>query len=328
MQSTAVVKIRRSSLSTQTIRFSRDRELQQKFQALKDCRKDFDELSGWLMKQLDMPVNKKKQFLADIVQKYLPTAVYDWAPMGLTKWIAAETNAAEMEERLLRENVNNVQRVLNNLIASAREESQILADFAEDIKKANEEKWTARELHEYLTKAADLEVSDEITNLLDEKFDILSSEMKEKRRLEILSQLEHNAMGRKKLIEAEAEGCYLGLEVWHMGVSAYFDYMTIIRPLNVIYKSAEGMMDMNKAAYTAKEVVIKKLSLAKDAFKHITEITARAHEYAVSGKDTLALFDQTTEELRKHIGRLETIQREITTIEPRESKLIESAAIS
>ena len=316
------VRIRRSgALVTRDIQFRRDRELQKDFQRIKDCRREFEELSGWLIENLDLPANKKRAAMVGFLKKFIPNGFYKVAPAKFTQWIEEETNAVDMVEGLLRKNVGDVQDAVINLKNSAKAEEERLEDFAADIKEAESENWDAQRLHDYLNEASELHIHQDVQELLDENFDILPPEEKEKRRLELLNRLKGNAIGRKRVVEAHGKVCALALQVLHTGACQYFDFVTIARPLKVIHKAAEGMLDMNTAAYAAKDVIKKILRQSAEAFECITEATAKMSEFAISSPDTIALIEDASKKLDGHLLKLEDARSKILQIENKNKEL-------
>ncbi len=306
--------------------YKSDRDLKQNLETLKKCRKDFKNLSEWLIKTLDLPVNGNKRRLIKFFSKIIPKRGLEVLPESVALWIAEETNAADMAHGMLRENINNVQEVVQNLAVSAIHEEEKLKNFAEDIKKAEEESWDIRELQQYLCEQTNLPVPQGVEDLLDGHYDILSLEQKEEKRSELLNRLKNNAVGRKRLIEAHGKVCALGLEVWHAGVCQYFDYVTIMQPLKVISEAAQGMADMNAVAYAAKEIVKKYLELSSETLANVAEATSKIHEYAVSAPDTMELMENVTKKLGGHIRKIEDAQKKITALDIKKAKVLDITA--
>lgn len=323
----AVRVVRRSNvLATRDVQLKRDRDLQLNFQKIKDCRKDFEKLSEWLIENLDLPTNKKRAAFAKFLQKIVPGGWFEYTPDRLTRWVAEETDAADMVEGFLRQNINDVQEAVKNLAESAILEENRLREFVADIETAESEKWDAQTLQDYLSKAVELKIDPEVQKLLDEGFDILSPDDKEKRRLELINRLKGNAIGRKRVVEAHGKVCSLALQVFHTGACQYFDFVSIIRPLKVIHKAAEGMLDMNTSAYAAKEVVRKILQLSGEAFQYITEATAKVNEFAVTSPDTIALIEDTSRKLDSHLLKLEDARNKMLQLEDKQQEILIAAS--
>lgn len=323
MSNVPAIRTRRTSLTTRDSQFNKDRELQKNFQALKDCKKDFEEMSQWLIDTLDLPQNKERSLVARTLRRVLPERFYGIAPAKFSRWIAEETNAADLEERLLRENVDNTQIALVNMKSTAEKQREQLEDFVADIKTAIHEKWDARRLQDYFNEKSDLKVYAEVQELLDEKNALLSPEAKENKRLEILNRLEGNAVGRKRVIDNLVEGCSFGLEVFHAGAFQYFDYVTIMRPLKVIYDATEGMLDMSKASCAAKEVIIRYTKLVDEAFEHIAQATAMAGRYAVASPDVISMLEASRKRITSYRAKVEEAIHKTFLLEEDNRKLLD-----
>ena len=317
-----LITVRRSTLSGKDIQLKRDRNLKQNWQRLKDCKKDFDELNGWLMSELDLPVNRPKQMLARAIQAIVPKRFYDFAPTTLTRWLAEETNPIDFIITHLRSNVMNVQEIVRNLKNSAETEMDLLAEFVGDIKQAREEKWDPRELQDYVAKKAGLTIYPEVQELLDEKFNLFTPEELEKRRFELLNRLEGNAIARKQVVEAHAKICGLALDVFLTGAYQYMDAVTIMEPLRVIHEATEGMLDMNTSAYAAKEVVIKMIQLDMAAIEQITEATKRVNDFSIASPDIVNLFENANKELDGHIKAIEAAREKAMVFHQDQRKLL------
>ncbi len=310
------------------IQLKKDSELKKTLKELRKQSAKIKALDIVLYKQLDVPRNKIKALLAKGINAITPAKIYEIFPM-LGEFVAEQNDISEYMETQLRVSVNNTQEIALDLKRSAQEESEKLGVFVEDIKKMEEEKWNSQKIHEYLTETVNeylskpIEDDGEIMELLDARSGILSAEVREDKRVQLLSRLKINAENRKVLIGGVyARLCDFTLEVLEKVKIQLFDYATVIRPVRMITKVAEELTDVNKAVYASKDVIFEKIRSATEALSFIADAMEKVDAYAVSSKDTTELFQQTQKMLEAKMAKLEISRKKILESEEKRDNVL------
>jgi len=294
------------------LQIKKDKEVQKNILALKKCGRAIDNLSDVLYKNLDLPQSRIKRNVAKILNALIPA---DWMPTTVSDFIAKETHISFFMETHLRENVNNVQSTLKNLIVSAREEEEKLKDLEADIGQMETEKWNAEKIQDYVADVANISLESEINELFDNQSGLLPPKELEKKRILLIERLKANVGGRRNLIEAHGKICSLGLEVLQSGIFQYFDYMSVIRPLRVIETAAKDLVNMDKALFTAKDVVAQMTKLSVISLGIVADATAKVHTYAISSPDTANLFTEVNKVLQEKLKMLDDTREKMLQLE-------------
>ena len=311
-----------SKISGRDLYLKKDKATRKNIEALKECGRAIDHQSDWLYGELDIPINKKRRFAANILNSLVPARFRDYLPAPLAEFVAEESHVSYFMETHLRDNVNNVMGVVKNLVRSAQHEEEQLDSLMEDTETAEKENWDLRRLQEHIARLANINIDQEIQDLLGEKSDLLTEKDKEKRRIDLLKRLRANTAGRKKLVEAHGKICSIGLEVLESGLFQYFDFLTVVRPLRVIEGAAKDLVDMDKSIYAAKDVVIMMAKLSATALGHVADATARVHAYAISSPDTSALLESVNRHLDEKLQMLDETRKQILFLDEERQKKI------
>jgi len=327
-----------SKISGKDLQFQKDRDTRKILADLKKCKSAIDNFSDWLYGELDIPINKKRRFAANVLNSLVPARFHDYLLAPLAEFIAEESHASYFMESHLRENVNNVMGIVKNLAASAMHEEKKLDRILEELESAEKEHWDAKDIQDKIIElvnegaARDEEkilIDSEITELLDEKSSLLSPEEKEKERLALLRRWRANTVAIKTLVRVHGKTCALALTTLQAGLFQYLDYITAIRPMRVLESAAKGLAEMDKSIYAAKDVVFKMAQLSAATLGLVADATARVDIYAISGRDTAELFDEVNNHIQAKLAALEKTKNTILALEEKRQEMenVEDAVV-
>lgn len=282
-----------------------DRSLKENMKALNASKEELANNNKLVKKALDLPTDRTRSLAAQILHFVIPRRFYDSLPEGMMKFIAEEYDVLEQIERLMRTNVNNTQDALRNIAACAQSKAEDLDNLAADIATAQKENWDAQQLQQYMAERAGVPIYEEVARLLDNEFSILAPEEREKRKIQLLEQLQSNIVIGEELIRTLSKVCSAGLEIFHRGVGQYFDYVNIYRPVAVIRDSAQTMVDMNQSMYAAKDAVVATFQASLRAIEVAVDAGILVSNYKIASSDMKNLLETGQKRI---MGKLKTLQ--------------------
>jgi hypothetical protein len=235
----------------------------------------------------------------------IPKSFYGVMPAALLKWVAEEADVLEQIEGMMREGMNSNQAAVANLAKCAISENQALQEFIYDIQTAEKEGWSARQLQEYMAKESDIKIDSSISELLDEKFGILTDEQKESKRRELIEQLKALAFTRRKLIATLGQTCNAGLAQLNAVVGQYYAYTRVYRPTAIIRDSAKGMLQTDQSLYAARQVLMITIGASVKAIEKIIESASAVDEYRIVSPELINLLDESARKIDAGLAQLE-----------------------
>ncbi len=284
---------------------AKDGTLQKTMDALKACKKELEDLNNFVKKVCDLPTDHKRSIFGKLMYHLVPRRVYSVVPRAMLKIMAEEYDVLELIERLQRENVNNVQDALRDLCVGAAEKRQELNDLEADLRRAQEENWSARQLQDYMASKSGVELYEIVAQLLDSEFKVLSDEEKGKRKDDLLAQLLANIVLGGTLMETMSRVVSAGLEVFHRGMSQYFAYVHFYKPISIIRESAKTMVDMNRSMYAGKEALIANFQASLRAIEASLEAAKMWEQYSVTAPDMKNLLEAGQKRLEQKMKAVE-----------------------
>lgn len=311
--SLALARTSRSSSLQRTLRSSSDRALQDNIKALETSRDELSEINDFLKSALNLPSDRKRSWLAKGLHFVIPQKFYAHLPNAVAKLVAEEFDVLELIEGLMRKNINNVQDALTNLAVCSIQKKEDIDELALDIQKAQEEKWDALQLHQYMMERANIQIRQEIVQLLDSEFNFLSPEEREVRKEELIKQLESNIVIGRSLVATTAKVCSAGLGILHRAAGQYFDYANVYRPIAVIRDSAQTLTDTNRAMYASKDAVVATFETSLKAIETAVEAARMVNNYAIASADMKNILEAGHKRLDNKLRLLETERRKIAT---------------
>ena len=286
-----------TALAKRTFNSAKDKRLQESIKQLEKSGKELAHLDKAVRKNLHLPSDRTRGFIARTLHYVIPQRFYPSLPNAIVKLVAEEYDVLELIEGLMKGNIDSVQNALRNLAYTAREKREKLLELAGDIEKARTENWSAQKLQEYIAERSGIQIYEEISALLDQEFNILPEKEREQRKNELLAQLESNLALGDVLMETMGKVCGAGLQIFHRGVGQYFDYIQIYRPMTVIRDSAKTMTDMNKSMYAAKDAVVVTFQTSIDAIKTSVDLITQTERYSIASADMKSILEKGQKDL-------------------------------
>lgn len=292
----------------------KDGALAKMMESLKQSKKELEELNNYIKQWCDLPNDRKRSFAAKICYNVLPKKVYSVLPSGFLKFLAEESDVLELIERLMRENVNNTQDALRELAACAISKRQMLDEIEDDLEAARNENWDAQTLQQYMAEKSGIAIYEEVSRLLDAEFNAILEEEKERRKGELLDQLDANIKIGEQFIETLVRVCSAGLDIFHQGICQYYNYINFYRPVAVIRDSAKALIDMNKSMYAAKDALVATFQASLKAIETAVDAASMVEKYSIVAPD----MEKLLESGRK---RLDDKMRTLTILKDRNRKI-------
>jgi len=267
-----------------------DRALQENISALKESRKELEGINKLVKTALDLPSDRKRSIVAKFLNYLVPTSWYESLPASVMKLMAEENDVLELIETLMRSNINSVQDALRELAACAIAKREELNALEADLGVAQKENWNAQALQEYITGNAGIQVYDVVARLLDIEFNALSQEEKEIRKNDLLDKLRSTVIIGGELMETIGKVCSAGLQVFHRGVTQYYDYVNFYRPISVIRDSAKSFIDTNHSMYAAKDALVATFRMSLQAIELAVDAANMVNNYSIASGDMKGLL--------------------------------------
>ena len=297
-----------ASLSVKDFPSRGDKLIQENIRNLQKCKKDLDGINSLVQKALDLPVNRKRRLMGKILNKILPTALYRWMPSTVVKFAAEEQDVLEFLERLLRENVDNVQGALRGIAVCAAEKRQAMDELEMDLDTAQKEQWDARTLQQYIAGKAGVEIYDEVAHLLDREFHVLPDEDKERRKDELLIQLRSNIAVGETLMDTLRKVCVAGIQVFHKGVEQYFNYVNFYKPIAAIRDSAKTMVDMNTSMFAARDALVATFKASVVAIEVALDAAKMTQAYSIVSDEVKEVLEAGQKRLEARCEAIQAMQ--------------------
>ncbi len=295
---------RRTPGSKRDFRSVNDRTLQQNIKALETSRTELTDINDFIRKTLNLPVDRKRSIFARVLYYVVPQRLYSSLPQSLVKLVAEEYDVLELIERLMRTNINNTQDALKSLAFCAIEKREQLDELQADIERARAEGWSAQQLQAYMAEKAQIQIYDEVNQLLDLEFGVLSSEEKEKRKAELLNQLESNIAIGQTLGVTLSNVCSASLAIFHRAVGQYFDYVNVYKPIAVIRDSAKTLTDMNQSMYAARDGIVTTFQASLEAIDTAVQAATLINSYAIASADIQGMLENGAKRINGRVKAL------------------------
>ena len=295
-----------TALVKRTFPSAKDKRLQESIKQLERSGKELAHLDKAVRKNLDLPNDRSRGYIARALHFVIPQRFYPSLPNSIVKLVAEEYDVLELIESLMKGNIDNVQSALRNLAYTAAEKREKLLELAADIEMAKTENWDAKKLQEYVADKSGIQIYDEISKLLDDEFNILPEKEREQRKTELIAQLESNLALGDVLMQTMGKVCGAGLQIFHRGVGQYFDYINVYHPMTVIRDSARTMTDMNKSMHAAKDAVVVTFQASIEAIKTSVEVVAQTERYSIASADMKGILEKGQRDLESGLKLLQT----------------------
>lgn len=272
-----------------------DRTLRESIKGLQESSVELEGLNDNLRQALDLPNDRAKGLIARALHFVIPKSFYPSLPDGLVRFMAEEYDVLELIGSLQRRNVNNTQEALRDLAVASITKKEEIEQLRDDIKRAKEENWDARQLQQFVAERAQVPIYEEIGMLFDNEFDVLGDEERELRKQQLLDQLEANTVIAGELVRVMRATCSAGLSILHRAVGHYFDYVTVYRPVAEIRDAAKTLTETNKGMYVAKDAIITTFQASVDAIRKSVKAAQLVNNYSLVSGDMGKMLDEAQE---------------------------------
>lgn len=279
----------------------RDRAVSEAVVALAASKDELVKINDFIRRGLDLPQDRKRSIVAKLMHLLLPKGWYEHLPEGLMKLIAEEYDVLELIERLMRTNNDNIQEALRELAACAIAKRQELNELAADIKQATDEGWNAATLQNYIATRAEIRIYDEVAQLLEGEFNAFTDEEKDRKKAQLLDLLRSNILVGEELMATAAKVCSAGLEVFHSGVAAYYNYIHFYRPIAIMRDAALIMVDTNQSMYAARDALSATFRASIRAIECAVEAASLAGNYSIASGDMQSLLRSGAKRLEERL---------------------------
>lgn len=289
--------------------YLQDKDIQHNIKQLKQSRDKLEHINDFLKNVLDVPLEGEgegwiRKRVMSAFHAVLPRRVYDFVPSSMMPFLAEEYDLLEYIERLMRGNVDNAQEALREIAFSAEEKRQNINELVEDLGRARDEEWDAKTLQQYMADRAGVPVYEEVARLLDHEFSVLSPEEQERRKVELMQQLEDNAAIGEELMDVMSKVCVAGLRVFNQGVAQYYNYMNVYRPMTVIRDAAKAMTEMNSSNYAAREAIRNTFGASVRAIEASLDAANLVSKYSIASPDMKGLLSEGRRNIEKKLAAL------------------------
>lgn len=264
------------------VQFRPNQNIERHMQAAKQHRKEMESLNGQIRKTLDAELGWNQTIFSKMFGWIVPKRFYGAMPVALLKWLAEEADVLEQIEGIKRESIDRGQQIVADIGQTAIDEVSDLERFVADINRAENENWSARQLHEYIVTESNLSINPVISQLLDDKFNLLSDEQKEHKRQDFTEELKILALNRKELIKALANTTDACLSQINAEVREYYSYTRIYRPVAVIRNSVKGMLETDKSLYMARQALLETMAASVNGLALVIQGISNVSDFRIS----------------------------------------------
>ena len=129
-----------------------------------------------------------------------------------------------------------------------------------------------------------------------------------------MSQLQSNVEMGKKLVSALGKVCNAGLQIFHQGVSQYYNYTNFYRPISVIRDAASTMVDMNESMFAARDALKVTFNASIEAIETAVDAAKLIRQYSLSGTDMKKMLESGQSRLEKKLADLESNRDKVLKI--------------
>ncbi len=311
-----VPRVRGSSLAKHGDRNGlNDRGVVAHIERIRECHAEFERINHELKNILTLPTNRLKRLIKSTLGAILPKRAQKLLPQAVKLAIIEDYDALEVIESLQKTNINNTQEALRELAACAIQTRDELDNLGVVVETAKTENWDAQELQAYMAERAGIEIYGEINQLLDKEFSALTEEDKEKRKEELLTQIQNNVVMGQALMETMGKVCGAALQIFHRAVSQYVDYVHVYRPVAVIRDAAKAMIETNHSNFMAKEAIAVTFTNSLEAIKLSLDTAEMVEKYSITAPDMQSLLASGRRELTERLAKLQNARVEPLSLE-------------
>lgn len=276
-----------------------DEVLQNTIKKLAKRKESLEKIDEDLKEALDIQSKRGKisKAIARTLHTIVPQGWYQRLPSRVARYFAEEGDILEYLETLQRDNVNNIQLEVRILAACAHAKRDEMDQLEQDLKRAEQENWSAKRLQSFMAKRANITIYKEVATLLDVEFKTLSDEQKEERKQYLLQKLRAQVELGYELITTMSKVCAGSLQVFHTAVAQYADFTNVIRPIQRIRNIAQALTDTNTAMYAAPDAIRETFKASVRAITAAMDAARQVEKYSLSSGNLKSLLKSGRAEL-------------------------------
>ena len=297
--------INRSQIRTGNSNVMVDKELKDIIARMNKSVKNLQSSSKLLKKVLGLPQNRMKSLFARALRKVVPNALHEYIPEGVAIFISEELDLLDFTEGRLRGNTNEAQMTAGDMALMAISQRDQLDQSRDDLTQAIEEDWDAKRLRAYLSEKVGIEIDPNIEKLLDDRYDYLPLEERQRRKDNLLKRLDIGLNNRRELCESVAKACAVQLDTLDEINLQLYEFVAIKRPLAVLRDAGITMTENARAILATSAVVQDTFERSIQEFEAIIEIVPMFDKHALSSADMNQRFVNGRKRLEIGLAKIE-----------------------
>jgi len=290
-----------------------DREFQKRAKSLKACQRRMKNLGRLVEEVANIPSEQDEGLIyrtarhlipKRFVSRLVPELVHERMP-GFSKFVSEEADLLDRGETMLRCNTNDIQEGLRDTAQVAKKEKARIYDLQHDLQQAVDEKWDAKKLQEYLAKEAEIEVLyEEVADLLDNEYGLLSDEVKEERKRSILESLKLNLELKARNIDLLNEVCKKRVIAFHDSAAQLFFYTQMKDCVRQIRNAAENSAETYTQLYGVRDALMLTIKESVDTLGQVADLCEEGRKFSIASADMKTLMEISADKLRKSHQKL------------------------
>lgn len=268
-----------------------DRDMREAIKNIGLSKQKFLALDAWIRQIMNLPKSRTRSWLVRSLSFLIPKRFYPNLPDFVTQMVAEEFDALVAAEGKYRTIANDMQSNIKGLVKATKQKGEQLNRLIADIETARSENWSARKLHEYILRSADLKVDPEVSELLDDKFNILGSEEKELKKQRLLLELEGNVTVSKAGVDLNVRSCLACLEVFEVLGVSFYNFVHNYKPAAALRDAAISLVEGGVVMHSGREAIAATYKVSLKAIDDALEAARKCREHSIVSVDMVKLLE-------------------------------------
>lgn len=283
------------------VKARKDKELKTRLETLADYGEDLENFDEKIKTALEMNPTGARRIVGKLINTFLPERFQAALPEGLMLAAGEEGDILKYLGTECRSNVNNIQEAVIDVIDCAKETYEECQKLEEDLATAEENHWNAQELLQYLAGEIKIDIDEQVMDLLDRQFGLLSDEEKEKEGKELMEEL-RNVLAMKKVnIQGMSPVCVASLHTLRKAVIGLYNFESVVKPHYTIKKAAEQLVKTNATLFDARDVLEGTIRTSMGAIRAVLEAAKSGDKYSVVSEDMQRVMIEEAKKLEKQL---------------------------
>ena len=294
----------------------RDTSVQDCFAVISKVKNDMKKLDSRLRKELVIEPNRRRHFFGRALFAIVPKKIMPYLPERAQRFAGEQYDVLMEIARLMRTNIITFQDALRMVSEHAITNTEECVVLETDLVRAQEEKWDAQQLQDYLAEQAGIPIYEEIRTLLDIEFTGLTPEQKETRKDETLQILRNTVTLKQELTRTYGSACNSLLSTFGVFLTQDYAYNQIYPHIAVLRDASQSAVDMNHSMFVGKQALETTVEMAFEAIEIALEATDVIRKNSIASADLQQLLRS---------GK-EGLERKMQLIEGKKRKMLDMAA--